>query len=219
MTSQGLANYVAIVGSTMVFNDLKVLMSELEASVKDFDDNAIKKINLGRFTKDTFKFSIGQQASLRVIYHLVQTAENDNRFLHSQLVENRLTPKSSIKKRERESDDESDGKTDENKASSSPNTSSSSIESAPGINQKINHENVVSELFKFISKQLKERPNSIKVLKRSTESYPFKLEVRCFKCDIFSTSIRVVMETSKGYTRFRGEKYIAHVKNCGDNQI
>lgn len=77
----------------------------------------------------------------------------------------------------------------------------------------ITQENVQAELLKYLQKQFGIEIAEIAVTQRSCDEYPFKLVVRCFVCQEVTESVRLTREKSS-YTRFRAEKYIAHVKEC-----
>jgi hypothetical protein len=96
-----------------------------------------------------------------------------------------------------------------------PSATSSSL-IAPRKASFVTAENVETLLRSWLSNKLSQPIENLTISKRSTSTYPFQLQVSCFKCQVFRTLIRVGKERvrNREFTRFRAQSYILHVQKC-----
>jgi hypothetical protein len=186
---------------------LDSVVDDLQETVGNFKDEDLKNICLKKLPKDLFSFSFGQVMIIGQIIQLMSDAkEGKDPVLFSQLVGTSNNHINQSQQSEYESPQPS-------------KRFKSVAESCPNRRVNITHENVLGEFAKFIAKHMNETPRIITAERRATSQYPFKLDIKCYKCHQFKSSVRVSKEGVKGYTRFRADLYINHIKGCGNNSF
>lgn len=201
MQKNDFSSYATIVGALDEEGIFDSLPQILEGTVSDFNEEELRHINLNGSPKENFKFSPGQKLALKAILKLIQKIEGGAEPMLFREITGKFPPGTIL----------IDGNGNEFPQAPTREIPPTTRPTRPAV--LITPENAEVSLIAFLSKKFGITINNIEVTRRSTSSYPFKLQIKCIFCDN-DCHARVIKEKKGGkeFTRFRAESLIKHIQ-------